>query len=122
LDLSDIQSGNPLSDHDPFDSRNAMPNFYDSPMNHHPYNYHLYPLIYSAGPDKKYGLNVKRDYFYSINNTTPLSLSDFELGPYYFDDLAPYDPKSLVGYPIPEDDGTENTHLDNITNHRIETP
>lgn len=45
--LSDIQAADPVGAHDPFDSHGVQSDAY-----------HLIPLIYSAGPDKKYGVNV----------------------------------------------------------------
>ncbi len=57
--------------------------------------YHLIPLIYSEGPDKKPGINVTNDHHFQLPD-----------GP--FQDLA-------VGQP----DGTGN-HYDNIHNHRLD--
>jgi prepilin-type N-terminal cleavage/methylation domain-containing protein len=122
-DLSDIQSGNPLKDHDPFDSRNALPNFdtllglMDSkyPDSYRPLNYQLFPLIYSAGPDKKYGINVGDEYFYGMTQSNP-HFSFFN--PYNLPDTAK--PLVLVGSAT-DTDGA-NAHIDNITNHRNETP
>lgn len=48
--LSDIQAADPVGAHDPFDSHRVQGNAY-----------HLIPLIYSAGPDKKYGVNVGKE-------------------------------------------------------------
>ncbi len=45
--LSDIQRADSVNAHDPFDSHRVQADAY-----------HLIPLIYSAGPDKKYGVNV----------------------------------------------------------------
>ena len=50
---SDIQTGNPLTDADPFDPRNVD---VDSATPPNPRAFHLIPLICSAGPDKKFGI------------------------------------------------------------------
>jgi len=42
-----IQTGDPVNDHDPFDVLKLEPGAF-----------HLTPLIYSAGPDRKYGLST----------------------------------------------------------------
>ncbi len=47
---SDVQTGDPIKDHDPFDNRNV-----DSTA------FFLKPLIYSAGPDGVYGLDTQPD-------------------------------------------------------------
>ena len=48
---SEIQSGDPQTDHDPFDTRNVDEDAYA-----------LVPLIYSAGPDGIYDIHVDRTY------------------------------------------------------------
>jgi prepilin-type N-terminal cleavage/methylation domain-containing protein len=107
---SDIQSGDPINDHDPYDTQRIYANT----------NYRLIPLIYSPGPDKKYGINVVNtssggvDWLYGVTpDTTP---------PWRLEDLNPYDTPTggQAGAPTAEKDGTTNTHLDNIHNHRIE--
>jgi len=109
VDVSEMQTGEPMNDHDPFDSRRIFIN-----------NYRLIPLIYSAGPDKKYGINLVNtssggvDWLYGVTpGTTP---------PWRLEDLNPYDNPTggRAGTPVPEKDGTTNTHFDNIHNHRIE--
>ncbi len=50
---SEIQSGDPVTDHDPFDTRNV-----DSEA------FRLIPLIYSAGPDGIYDINVEDGYIF----------------------------------------------------------
>ena len=103
---SDIQTGDAINDHDPFDTQRIFPTF----------NFRLVPLVYSAGLDKKYGINIVSStsgvgYFYGIDPST-LQLGD--LNPYYTPTGG------QAGLPVAEKDGTTNTYLDNITNHRIE--
>ena len=81
---SDIQSNDPGADHDPFDPRKVDAGAF-----------RLVPLVYSAGPDREYGLNIGKTYAYSGN-------------PYAED----------IGGPDP--DGTAERRHDNIHNHRIE--
>jgi len=81
---SQVQSGNPTTDPDPFDPRNLSS------------GYHLIPLIYSAGPDKKYDIELNGTYTYAGD---PWS--------------------SGAGLPVDED-GNGLSHYDNIHNHRME--
>jgi prepilin-type N-terminal cleavage/methylation domain-containing protein len=111
VDVSEIQTGDPINDHDPFDSRRIFPGSTTLPC-----YYRLIPLIYSAGPDKKYGINIVHStsgdgYFYGIDLSSLL-----------LNDLNPYTIPTggQAGTPSAEDDGTINTHFDNIHNHRIE--
>ncbi len=90
VDVSDIQTGNPINDHDPYDTNNVDPKAF-----------RLTPLIYSAGSDKKYGIEVSE---YLLFNGDP----------YQFPTNG-----EQVGTPVAED-GIKNTHLDNIHNHHIE--
>ena len=117
-DASDIQTGNPLNDHDPFDTQRIFPG-----------NYRLLPLIYSGGPDQagheiKYGITATAknpddtDYstYYIINPTAdPLDRPD----PYA---SVPTDYGAvLIGSPsnpLSSDPGINR--FDNIHNHRIE--
>ena len=87
---SQIQSGNPTTDHDPFDPHGVDPDAF-----------HLIPLIYSGGPDKKF------DIFPGNQNT------------HYNGD--PFD-SSILNFGEPQDiDGNgQMNHHDNIHNHRIE--
>ncbi|MHC4181280.1 MAG: hypothetical protein ACYSWU_27605, partial [Planctomycetota bacterium] len=50
---SEIQPGDPIKDHDPFDTRNV-----DSGA------FGMAPLIYSGGRDKQYDLEVNKTYAY----------------------------------------------------------
>jgi prepilin-type N-terminal cleavage/methylation domain-containing protein len=124
-DLSDIQTGDPINEHDPFDSRKFFPNFAPSaafPGGQRPEFFRLIPLVYSAGLDRKYGLSLgtkeigaTKGWFYGVDFTS-LKLEDLDRL-YEASDISK--PNELVGSPADED-GVSNTHLDNITNHRIE--
>ena len=59
---SEIQSGDPETDHDPFDTRDV-----DSQA------FRLIPLIYSAGPDGIYDINVENGYSFSLPQPDPLT-------------------------------------------------
>jgi hypothetical protein len=82
--FSAVQSGNPQLDHDPFDTRKVQPDAF-----------HLVPLIYSAGPDKKYGINVGQGVQFRGNPFADLTIGSADPG----------EPGGL---------------FDNITNHSIE--
>jgi len=95
-----------LRDHDPYDNRNLFP-----------YAYRLVPLIYSAGPDGIYDIDVKPGYRFR-------DLGD----PYYFGTAATR-VENTSGRPLDSDNlsvtatGSANgsfDHYDNITNHRLE--
>jgi hypothetical protein len=104
---SDLQVGDPTNHHDPFD-----PNKIDSVA------YALYPLIYSAGPDGKYDINIGKD------NTSGQNLTHSYVAP--LDPYAPDPNNYLIGQPLDDDvaptgNPTEHLdHYDNIHNHRIE--
>ncbi len=117
-DLSEIQTGDPINDHDPFDSRRIFPGNFSYPD--YPSYYRLIPLIYSAGPDQvghdingdpKFGITIdekNQTIFYGTNpNTDTLDM------------LNPYAPCPNTGVLIGSPDATPD-HLDNIHNHRIE--
>ena len=84
--ISPIQSGDATNDHDPFDTRQI-----DGLA------FHLVPLIYSAGADGKYDLNLVAGYVFNGN---------------------PYENMNL-GQPA-DIDGDGLNHHDNITNHYME--
>ena len=110
VDTSDIQTGDPINDHDPFDSRRIFS-----------INYRLIPLIYSGGPDqagheKKYGIRataqvggVEEKAYYGVDPAV--------------DTLDMLNPNAtvaggvLIGSPDP---AAPSDHFDNIHNHRIE--
>lgn len=66
--LSDIQSADPVGAHDPFDSHRVQGNAY-----------HLIPLIYSAGPDKKYGVNVGNNVQFNGDAFADLTIGGIDL-------------------------------------------
>ncbi len=124
---SEIQSGNPATDPDPFDPRRVNA------------KYALYPLIYSAGRDHIFDINIGREddgaYAYRLTRSddvpppVPTALAG-ELDPYRPDLNRGSDNDSktyrYVGQPLdgmaptgePANDALD--HYDNIHNHRIE--
>jgi prepilin-type N-terminal cleavage/methylation domain-containing protein len=123
VDLSEIQTGDPINDHDPFDSRRIFPGNFSYPG--YPSNYRLIPLIYSGGPDqsahdKKYGITSEfygSKKYYNIDFSTIPSSDPL-------DNLNPYEPNAsgkLIGSETdPTDPDPGVNHFDNIHNHRIE--
>ncbi len=86
-----LQSGIATTDHDPFDTRKIDATAYK-----------LTPLIYSAGPDKTYGLNSGDSaYFYDYATAGRLDPYASSGG-------------NRIGAPLLTD---TTSHLDNITNH-----
>lgn len=81
---SDIQTNDPGADHDPFDPRKVDGGAF-----------RLVPLVYSAGPDGQYGIEVIKDHAYTGDPYT-----------------------AAIGGPA--QDGTGERRHDNIHNHRIE--
>ncbi len=99
---SDIQTGYAGSDPDPFDPRGIDYHPTDSP----PTGFHLIPLICSAGPDGKFGLNGLPGNPYT---RSPLN-----------DPYAYVSGSILMGSPVASDKPDYGTCHDNITNHHIE--
>jgi type II secretory pathway pseudopilin PulG len=96
---SDIQTGDSVNDHDPFDTRNVQPTAF-----------HLIPLIYSFGPDGKSGI--------SLGNTTPAYTYTGDPFGYSYTGGTP-SRTMWLGTVI--NFGTDaNCAYDNITNHHIE--
>jgi hypothetical protein len=85
---SDIQTNNPTTNHDPFDTRNVDADAF-----------HTIPLIYSPGPNGKYGIEFSEAYQFQ---GTPFSGAGLQIG----------EPSAL--------DGSPTDYQDNITNHHIE--
>jgi len=77
-------------DHDPFD-----------PLRVDPVAWRVVPLIYSAGPDGRFGIELQGQLGYFANWDQWYSTS--------------------VGAPVPTSHDEFNTHFDNIHNHRAET-
>jgi prepilin-type N-terminal cleavage/methylation domain-containing protein len=114
---SEIQTGDPVNDHDPFDSRRIFPG-----------NYRLIPLIFSAGPDQA-GHDVNNDKKYGIVSEFGNSQKYYNIGFFNspltdtLDDLDPYYSNSgkIIGsVTLPTDPDPGVNHFDNIHNHRIE--
>jgi prepilin-type N-terminal cleavage/methylation domain-containing protein len=96
---SDIQSLDPSTDHDPFDPLNLdMP---QSAANPPCRGSRLIPLIYSAGSDGEYGLNIGDSYAVTLD------------GNGYIDPWRVTASGRLLGEPL------DDTHHDNITNHEL---
>ncbi|MBN2581155.1 MAG: prepilin-type N-terminal cleavage/methylation domain-containing protein [Pirellulales bacterium] len=93
-----------LNDHDPFDSRkvDVVQKEYTISGNYVPTGWRLVPLIYSAGPDRQYGINDLNNYNYRGN---PYETITGKSG-------------NPAGIGSPTGEGYE---VDNITNHRLET-
>jgi prepilin-type N-terminal cleavage/methylation domain-containing protein len=118
---TEVQTGDAINDHDPFDSRRICPS-----------NYRLIPLIYSPGPDQA-GHDPKNDKKYGIMATSQ-NPDGTEYNAYYgvdpsvntIDDLNPYAKLPtvygdiLVGSPSKNPSDPAVNRLDNIHNHRIE--
>jgi prepilin-type N-terminal cleavage/methylation domain-containing protein len=127
VDASEIQTGDPVGDHDPFDSLRIFPGNYSYPG--YPSYFRLIPLIYSAGPDQA-GHDVKTDSKYGIVSeffgSSKYYNIDFSKNPLVdtLENLNPYEPDSngkLIGsVTTPTDPDPGINHFDNIHNHRIE--
>jgi prepilin-type N-terminal cleavage/methylation domain-containing protein len=91
---------------DPFDPMNVDPN--NPPPPAAPVTFPLYPLIYSAGPDKKFDVAEK----------PPLQPFNIGLAPYNYD---PFHPAIISQMGLTKQvDGDGTNYIDNITNHDIE--
>jgi prepilin-type N-terminal cleavage/methylation domain-containing protein len=99
---SDIQVADATNHHDPFDPRRSDLNAYQ-----------LFPLIYSAGPDGKPGLNLSGGFnFATATGSTGIIGDIFNMTDNNFTKIG-----------SPSDDsgkGTLTNFRDNITNHHIE--
>ncbi len=104
---SDVQTGNPVTDHDPFDPRQVDLSAY-----------HLIPLIYSGGTNSNPGL-------LNMNDETPSNRTNPMLN-YHFGD--PRYPGGMFNGPLGYSSGafikiggpSGNMGRGNITNHHIE--
>lgn len=85
---SDIQIADHINHHDPFDTRRVDGNAY-----------HLIPLIYSAGANGRYGIELDENYHFMLQH----------------DPFANQD----IGRPT-ANEGSLSDYQDNITNHHIE--
>jgi hypothetical protein len=98
--LSDLQSGDPNKDPDPFDPRRLDKQAFA-----------LFPLVYSAGPDGRFG--IKSDGADSSGQN--LSYARNQNNPYV------QLPDGRIGVPVDEDSGTVGgtDHVDNLHNHLL---
>jgi prepilin-type N-terminal cleavage/methylation domain-containing protein len=92
---SDIQPNDPLSNHDPFDSRKIDDTAWQ-----------LIPLIYSGGSNMDPGLEIQPDYWFSKDNQTSMMFSA---------DATTKDTFLAIGRPA-----IGATSYGGITNHHIE--
>ncbi len=86
---SDLQTRDAKNDHDPFDWSGVDASAF-----------RLVPLIYSGGPDKKYGINLDDNWVFEGSN---------ELY------------SKPIGAPVDASDDDYQCHYDNIHNHQLET-
>lgn len=94
--VSQLQEGNATNQPDPFD-----------PFKIYPTHFALTPLVYSAGQDRKYDINVGGGVNYA-------SLSPIPNDPWYSIASAP-----AIGTPTDADGDGRQSHTDNVTNHFI---
>jgi prepilin-type N-terminal cleavage/methylation domain-containing protein len=93
--ISKMQEANATNQPDPFD-----------PLKIYSANYSLTPFIYSAGPDKKYDINVGAGVSYAAQNPANNP---------YFSTLSP----PAIGAPADADGDGRMSWADNFTNHYI---
>jgi type II secretory pathway pseudopilin PulG len=74
---SPLQNGDSVSDHDPFDSRNADQQAF-----------HMIPLIYSAGPDKVYDIDTQAGYVFAGDPYAEPRLGQPMSGGHYHDNIT----------------------------------
>jgi prepilin-type N-terminal cleavage/methylation domain-containing protein len=135
--ISEVMSGDPVADHDPFDlyrrqqstarpSSNQIPNTMSDLRPYiarlreirdpqYPSGYRLLPLVYSSGPD---GIS-------DINTSPGIGVfsNDVQLDPYALDPNPTGDDEEYqFGQPMddPDDPDGDDNWLDNIHNHLIE--
>ncbi len=99
--LSDLQSGDPNKDPDPLDPRRLVRTAYA-----------LYPLVFSAGPDGRYGLwNGNR-------GATQFHYAQYQNNPYYADSS---NGGQQIGSPVDEttDQPGGTDYVDNLHNHLL---
>jgi prepilin-type N-terminal cleavage/methylation domain-containing protein len=112
---SELQTQNSVQQPDPFDPRHIYPNTAQPQP-----TFALYPLIYSAGPDKAFDLvGGPSSFFYSdpaVNNNPFCGKDDPSGFPYTFSLGRIGTPDMTVDDPI-----DENNAIDNIHNHMLGT-
>jgi hypothetical protein len=100
---------------DPFNPLRIDPKQFDPNYPDYPRNFTLYPLIFSAGPDGLYDINVL--------GTDPATGNEFR----YANTVPPNNPFEVpsdnfpAGVPLDSNQDGELSFMDNITNHAIET-
>jgi prepilin-type N-terminal cleavage/methylation domain-containing protein len=99
---SEMQSGDAEEDHDPFDTRRVDP-----------LAFRLAPFIYSAGPDKEYGIAVQDDADPWVFQYGQMAANGTEVSRLYEHAAA-----LVIGEPKPNASG-DNPHHDNIHNHSL---
>jgi len=100
LIVSDLQKRDPQSSPDPFD-----------PLRIFPASFALYPLIYSAGPDGLYDINVPTGLRYSQSGN-----AYYPNNPYYLESAPAQFPP---GTPMDANGDGRLSFMDNITNHAM---
>jgi prepilin-type N-terminal cleavage/methylation domain-containing protein len=116
---SDLQFGSPVSQPDPFDSFQVMRQLVERQLSGsslptvalNSVNYAIYPLIYSAGPDQSYSLNLGGGNFACSLTPSSKSVSGGDLNP--FGTLSVSN-DSFLGQPL------DTGFFDNIHNHMTE--
>ena len=114
---SEMQTGDAQRDHDPTDPRRIGEMIEQSNGNwERPTNttmFRLVPLIYSAGPDGEYGINLSGDWIFQYEagngDREPIDRVWIHTDSNGF----------MIGEPVPTPEGELNTHYDNITNHSL---
>jgi hypothetical protein len=103
--ISNMQTGNPELQPDPFDPLKVIN--YLRPADGTPQGFALFPLIFSAGPDRKFDmmLDTATALSYSSNNPPNFPYQSFG--------------GQQLGSPLDVDGNGRLEHLDNITNHLL---
>jgi len=94
---TDMQTGDYENDHDPFDPRRVDPTAY-----------RMVPYIFSAGPDRSYGLVFEDEGDPWVFQYGMMATNGTEV-----DRLYEHAAAQVIGEPI------DDTHYDNITNHAL---
>lgn len=94
--------GDPFEQHDPFD-----------PLRLHPEGFALYPLIYSAGPNKHF--NIRSGFTDNAGNEN-FHYNQVNNDPYF---IHPSLPQEQIGTPAVLDGDRLDEYLDNIHNHLL---
>ncbi len=114
--ISTVQNRNWLSSPDRFDPLKADPRWGYTTSAPQPYN--LHPLIFSAGRDKKYDVDVGTVVYATTANTS-VTPNIPPCDPYYNGGSGIH---AIVGQVGDKDGDGQESWADNITNHNPETP